>query len=79
MLLGRLFSGSKAVALVRYDCFLNPCLLHPYLDERFVWMVCKPLVAFKSYDDCSISTDVQWLNVALVGVFLMDLLMNRNA
>ena len=28
-------------------------------------MVFKPLVAFISCDDCSISTDVQWLNVAL--------------
>ena len=44
---------------------MNKLLFLPCLDERFVWMVFKPLVAFISCDDCSISTDVQWLNVAL--------------
>ena len=49
-------------------------------------MVFRPLVAFISSDDCSISTDDQWLNVALnlictslVGVVLMAPLMNCKA
>ena len=47
-------------------------------------MVFNSVVACIICDDCSISTDVQWLNVALnlhalVGVVLMAPLMNRKA
>ena len=44
---------------------LNRCTLHPCLNECFVWTVFKPLIAFISIDDRSISMNVQLFNIAL--------------